>query len=408
MADEAFHVLLIEDNPGDARLVKEALSDTRFARWQLSVRETVTEGLPFLAEHPIDAVLLDLTLPDCTGEETIARVHAATPRIPIVVLTGLDDGAIARDAVKAGAQDYLIKGLFEGGLLSRSLFYAIERARFRQQLENARDQALQAAKLKSEFLAIISHEMRTPMNAIIGPLELLIDADLDQEQGELARTALSGSRAMLSLIDDILDYSRLAGGELRLREVAFEVSDTLDGIIGDFAEEAHEKGLELKVLDETPHPMLLAGDPARLGQVLLNLVANAIKFTDRGEVSVGVRCESETPLEAMLRFRVADTGIGIAKEVESKLFAPFEQGDGSSTRRYGGSGLGLAIAAQIVQRFGGEIGVDSRPGMGSTFWFTARLRKAPASMTKPGTIMDRFRNVRHKSQLFDVVPEGKE
>ena len=229
------------------------------------------------------------------------------------------------------------------------------------------------------------------MNAIIGPLELLIDAASDQEQSELARTALAGSRAMLSLIDDILDYSRLAGGELRLREVAFEISEALDGIIGDFAEQAHEKGLELKLHDESPHPMLLAGDPARLGQVLLNLVGNAIKFTDRGEVAVGVRCESETPLEATLRFTVVDTGIGIAKETEGKLFAPFAQGDGSSTRRHGGSGLGLAIAAQIVERLGGEIGFDSRPGAGSTFWFTARLRKAPPSMAKLGAVADRFR-----------------
>ncbi len=212
---------------------------------------------------------------------------------------------------------------------------------------------------------------------------------------------------MLSLIDDILDYSRLAGGELRLREVVFEVSDTLDGIIGDFAEQAHEKGLELKVLDQTPHPMLLAGDPARLGQVLLNLVGNAIKFTDRGEVSVVARCESETPLEAILRFTVVDTGIGIAKEVERKLFAPFEQGDGSSTRRYGGSGLGLAIAAQLVHRFGGEIGVEGRAAPGSTFWFTARLRKAPASMAKRAAMPNQFRAARPKAYLLDLLPKGE-
>ena len=382
MPDEELHVLLIEDNPGDTRLVKEALSDTRLARWRLSWRRTLYEGLRLLGRDSFVAVLLDLTLPDCAGAETIARVYDAAPRIPIVVLTGLDDGVLARAAVKAGAQDYLVKGLFDGGLLSRSLLYAIERARFREELEKARDDALQAAKLKSEFLAIISHEMRTPMNAIIGPIELLIDTRLDDEQTELARTALTGARAMLSLIDDILDYSRLAGGELRLREVAFEVTDTLDAVICDFAEPAHEKGLELKVLDETAHPLLLAGDPARLGQVLLNLIGNAIKFTEHGEVSVRVRCESETPLEAKLRFTIADTGIGIAGEVGRKLFAPFSQADGSSTRKYGGSGLGLAIAAQIVERLGGEIGVDSVPGDGSTFWFTARLRKAPSSMRK--------------------------
>jgi signal transduction histidine kinase len=382
MPDEVLHVLLIEDNPGDTRLVRQALSDTRFARWQLSWRQTLSEGLQLLGQESIVAVLLDLTLPDCTGAETIARVHRAAPRMPIVVLTGLDDEAISRDAVKAGAQDYLVKGLFDGGLLSRSLFYAIERARFREELEKARDDALQAAKLKSEFLAIISHEMRTPMNAIIGPVELLIDTPLNQEQTELAKTALTGSRAMLALIDDILDYSRLAGGELRMREVAFELSETLDAVTGDFAEQAHEKGLELKVRNETVHPLLLAGDPARLGQVLVNLIGNAIKFTQHGEVSVVVTCESESAVEANLRFAITDTGIGVAQDVERKLFAPFSQADGSSTRKYGGTGLGLAIAAQIVERMGGKIGVNSAPGNGSTFWFTARMRKAPSSMLK--------------------------
>jgi signal transduction histidine kinase len=382
MPDEVLHVLLIEDNPGDTRLVRQALSDTRFARWQLSWRQTLSEGLQLLGQESIVAVLLDLTLPDCTGAETIARVHRAAPRMPIVVLTGLDDEAISRDAVKAGAQDYLVKGLFDGGLLSRSLFYAIERARFREELEKARDDALQAAKLKSEFLAIISHEMRTPMNAIIGPIELLTDTPLDQEQTELAKTVLIGSRAMLMLIDDILDYSRLAGGELRLREVAFDLTETLDALIADLTEQAQERGLELKLRHEAAHPLLLAGDPARLGQVLMNLIGNAIKFTEHGEVSVVVTCESETAVEANLRFAITDTGIGIAREVEPRLFAPFYQADGSSTRKYGGTGLGLAIASQIVERMGGEIGVNSTPGNGSTFWFTARMRKAPSSMLK--------------------------
>ncbi len=382
MPDEALHVLLIEDNPGDSRLVEEALSDTRFARWQLSCRQTLSDGVALLGQESFVAVLLDLTLPDCAGAETIARVHTAAPRMPIVILTGLDDEAISRDAVKAGAQDYLVKGLFDGGLLSRSLFYAIERARFREELVKTRDDALQAAKLKSEFLAVISHEMRTPMNAIIPAIELLIDTALDQEQTELAQTALTGSRAMLTLIDDILDYSRLAGGELRLREVAFDLTETLDAVIGDFAEQAQEKGLELKVRNETVRPLLLAGDPARLGQVLVNLIGNAIKFTERGEISVLITCESETALDANLRFSIADTGIGIAEDVERRLFAPFSQADGSSTRKYGGAGLGLAIAAQIVERLGGEIGVSSTPGNGSTFWFTARMRKAPSSMLK--------------------------
>jgi signal transduction histidine kinase len=410
MVDEALAVLLIEDNPGDIRLVSEALSDQRLARWRLSCRQTLFEGLALLSEENFAAVLLDLTLPDCVGADTIARVHSAAPTVPIVVLTGLDDEALTRDAIKAGAQDYLVKGLFDGGLLSRALFYAIERARLRHELEKARDDALQAAKLKSEFLAIISHEMRTPMNAIIGPIQLLIDTPLDSEQAELGKTALSGSRAMLTLIDDILDYSRLAGGELRLREVVFELAETLDHIVGDFTESANEKSLELRVSNEIAQPLLLAGDPARLGQVLVNLIGNAIKFTDNGGVGITITCEAESAMDATLRFTVTDTGMGIAQEVEKKLFAPFSQADASSTRKHGGTGLGLAIAAQIVERMGGQIGLQSSPGNGSTFWFSARMRKAPASIlpmyrtpNRPTALVQKMPPA--KARLSNVVPE---
>ena len=381
MADDAA-VLLIEDNPGDIRLVREALSDRRLARWRLTCCETLAEGLALLAAEIFAAVLLDLTLPDCVGEDTIARVHGAAPRMPIVVLTGMESESISREAVRAGAEDYLVKGVFDGGLLSRAIFYAIERARMRRDLEKALDEALQAAKLKSEFLAIISHEMRTPMNAILGPLELLIDTASDPDQIEFAKTALVGSHAMLALIDDILDYSRLAGGELRLREVAFDVSDTLEALIDDFIPQAKEKGLELRFRNELAQPLLLAGDPARLGQVLVNLIGNAIKFTERGEIAVVVSLEAETAMDATLRFSVTDTGIGITKDVQKKLFTPFSQADASSTRKFGGTGLGLAIAAQIVERMSGTISISSTLGSGSTFHFTTRIRKAPSSMLK--------------------------
>src|ERR1700683_1907835 len=372
MADDAA-VLLIEDNPGDIRLVREALSDRRLARWRLTCCETLAEGLALLAAEIFAAVLLDLTLPDCVGEDTIARVHGAAPRMPIVVLTGMESESISREAVRAGAEDYLVKGVFDGGLLSRAIFYAIERARMRRDLEKALDEALQAAKLKSEFLAIISHEMRTPLHAILGPLELLIDTASDPDQIEFAKTALVGSHAMLALIDDILDYSRLAGGELRGREVAFAVSDTLEALIDDFIPQAKEKGLELRFRNELAQPLLLAGDPARLGQVLVNLIGNAIKFTERGEIAIVVSLEAETAMDATLRFSVTDTGIGITKDVQKKLFTPFSQADASSTRKFGGTGLGLAIAAQIVERMNGTIGISSTLGSGSTFHFTTRI-----------------------------------
>ena len=375
MPDTAIRVLLIEDNPADARLVTVALAESPGARFVVKSAARLSAGLDYLRHDQFDVVLLDLSLPDCPREQTVTRVTTAAARLPIVVLTGLDDERLGREIVKLGAQDYLVKGQFDGRLLNRALFYAIERKRSEEKIAGARDEALEAVGLKSAFLANMSHEIRTPMNAIIGMTRMLLDTALNSDQREFAEVVWSSAHSLLAIINDILDFSKASSGKLRLEEIDFCPAETLEGVIALFAEQIQRAGIELATFVDHAVPARVRGDPVRLRQVLVNLIGNAIKFTDAGEVAVTVDCISASRSDSVLRFSVRDTGPGIAAEAQTRLFQAFYQADGSTTRRHGGTGLGLAISAQIVARMGGEISLESTPGRGSTFSFTARFRR---------------------------------
>ncbi len=386
----ALRVLIADDDEDDFVLTCDLLKRIGRSRFEVDWASTYEDALLAIEKNEHEVYLFDYRLGHADGLELLREALAHGCKAPIILLTGNDEWETDVEAMKAGASDYLVKGALDARLLERSIRYALERTRAQAELleyaheieRKNRDLAQavkvsqEATKLKSQFLANVSHEIRTPMNGVLGMTELLLETELTSEQRDYAETAFRSGEALLEIIDSILDLSKIEAGKLQLEVVDFAPAEVLQEVLKLVSGRARSKGLVLnsEMCDEAKGG--LRGDPARLRQVLLNLVSNAIKFTERGGVTARVSVRDASDESAQLLFEVEDTGIGLTPEAAARLFQPFVQADGSITRKYGGTGLGLAISKQLVEMMGGRVGVDSEPDKGSRFWFTARFQRS--------------------------------
>jgi signal transduction histidine kinase len=359
------------------------------------------EATQWCEVHTPDLVVLDQRLPDASGLQLAALLKANSPLLPVVLLTGYvsTDTAIAAVGL---VDDYLTKPVPPDELI-KVVQTRLEQHRLRvanqqlvtklretnntlertvqertRELKAARDQAMEASRLKSQFLANMSHEIRTPMNGVLGAGNLLAATDLTDEQRAYVDILSSSGQALLTIINDVLDLSKIEAGRLELEPSTFTLLDPFTEVVNLLAPQASAKNVRLSLNADADLPRSVVGDAGRLRQVVTNLVGNAVKFTNVGHVLVDVSAESRSSGDIMLRCAVSDSGIGIAEQDIARLFAEFSQLDTSNARRFGGTGLGLAISDRLVRLMNGEIGCTANPGGGSTFWFTA-----PFALARP-------------------------
>jgi signal transduction histidine kinase len=392
----ALQVLLVEDNAGDARLLREMFSKERHGSFELTHLLRMSDALIHLAKSAVDVVLLDMGLPDGHGIETVRRTRAVAPEVPVIVLTGLDDEALAAEAMKEGAQDYLIKGQIESRALPRALRHAIERHRAQVETDLI---LMHQLEFKDEFLSHVSHELRSPLNAIYQFVTILLDSlagELKPEQRQYLETTLRNVKQLQAMIDDLLEVTRAQGGKLTIELQCTSVDEAIAYAVNTLQGAATAKGVSL-ISETQPQLPPVCADPTRVRQVLIILVDNAIKFTPAGgRVKVQAGVLEERPDDLLVQ--VADTGCGINPGMCERIFERLFQAQDPASAGRKGLGLGLYICKQLVTLQGGQIWARSTPGQGALLSFTLPV------FSLPNLIAPAFRRMwRRQSPLTLVV-----
>ncbi len=367
-------LLLVDDRPENLTALKAILDDLDA---EVFTADSGNEALAQVLKQEFAVVLLDVQMPGMDGFEVaeLMRSNEKTRTIPIIFVTAISkEQQYVFKGYESGAVDYLFKPL-EPLVVQGKVRVFIELYRERQKSRMARREAEAANIAKSQFLATMSHEVRTPLNGVIGMNEMLMHTELSYEQRKYVDLTRHAAESLLAMLNDVLDFSKIEDGKLTLEEIDFDLRGHLEKMVDIVAPQMLQRGVECISYIPPGIPTQLRGDPTRLRQVIINLLSNAVKFTDQGTVIVRVELLSEDEYSASLRITVADTGIGIPRERQQEIFNSFVQADSTTTRKYGGTGLGLSICKQIVVAMGGEIDVESEEGQGATFRVELTLPK---------------------------------